>query len=153
MSPRIHRFDDGSACHAVHKGELGAYWREITQPFPEPLKEAVKEINERAAPGELMLVAYPDITFMFYTPLRVIGGLSGRHNIRREDVKWVLLRDERDRRFWPVDYSRYERIPLPGPDWPWGNRPDPALHAYASRTVGEKPALYRLKAARSKVRG
>lgn len=128
-------------------GDWPGLWRELTRPFPEPIKEASRLLNERARPGELLLVSFPDIPFMFYTKLRVVGGLSGPQRLDKDEIAWILLRGEEERRFWPVDWRRYERIPLSGPDAPWGNRPDPGHHMFRPGFTGGSPALYRLKSA------
>lgn len=127
------------------KTDLGEFLGEITHEFPEPIKEASAILNRLAAPGDLLLISYPDLPFMFYTPLKVVGGLQGARRIAAGEVQWILLRDEREKKNWPLDYSKFEPIPLSGPDWPWGNRPDLSEHAFAPGRTGSRPVLYKRK--------
>ena len=126
---------------------MADFAHEITHPFPEPIKAASDYLNVNARPGDLLLVTYPDLPFMFYTPLTVFGGSSGAHRFRPEDARWVLLRDEAEKALWPLDFSRYERIELPAPNAPWGNRPDPGIHYYRPPRTPNPAVVYRLRIA------
>lgn len=125
------------------RSELADFAVELSQPIREPIAAATELLNAQAGPGELLLVSYPDLPFMFYTKLRVVGGRSGPHAIRPADARWVLLRDDRERAVWPLDFRDYDKLPLDAPNWPWGNRPDPDLHFFRTATTPEPAFIYR----------
>jgi hypothetical protein len=91
-------------------------------------------------------VNYEDLPLMFYTDLRVLGGL-GLHDLNvaaRPD--WVI-----DRRNGPyrdllaeiVTGSSYERIEIPYPDIRWENRPQPGQHHYLTVQGSDAVVLYK----------
>lgn len=125
------------------KSEIFDFVQELSRPIREPVAVAADFLRQNARPGETLLVSYPDLPFMFYTKLRVIGGMSGPHEIRPSKSHWVLLRDDSEKAAWPLDFSKYEKIRLDAPNWPWGNRPDPDLHLFRTATTPEPASIYR----------
>jgi hypothetical protein len=116
---------------------------EILHPIREPIRAAVEFLNLRAQPSQLLVVSYPDMPFIFYTPLRVVGGRSGGHAIRRSEIDWVIVRNDSEKADFPIDYTQYEKIELDVPNYPWGNRPDPDLHVFRTVSMKEPAIIYR----------
>lgn len=125
------------------KTDLLDFACELARPIREPVAAAADFLNRNAGPDDLLLVSYPDLPFMFYTKLRVVGGGSGPRRVRPEDVRWVLLRDDSEKASFPLDFRLYEKIPLDAPNRPWGDNPDPNLHVFRSAETPEPAAIYR----------
>src|SRR5262249_13918484 len=109
----------------------------------EPIAAAAEFLNRNGSAGQTLLVSYPDLPFMFYTRLRVVGGLSGPQRIEPSRSRWVLLRDDSEKADWPLDFRDYERIRLDAPNGPWGNRPDPDLPVFRTPRTTEPASIYR----------
>lgn len=125
------------------KTDLADFLYETIHPIREPVMAAVEYLNQNASPGDLLFVSYPDLPFMFYTSLRVIGGRSGGHPFKAQEVRWILLRDDSEKSGWPLDFRRYKKIALDAPNYPWGDRPDPDIHVFRTVKTPEPAAIYR----------
>lgn len=129
----------------VFKSDLADFAAELRRPPQDPLTAATALLAREGRPDEVLLATYPDLPFMFHTPLRVVGGGQGPRPVRAEEVRWALVRGEGEKAALPLDWSRYEPVPLGVPNGPWGNRPDPGLHAFRTRTDLPPAFLYKLK--------
>ncbi|MBI5597387.1 MAG: hypothetical protein HY928_14940 [Elusimicrobia bacterium] len=130
----------------VAKRDLLDMAAELRRPPKDAVRAAAELMGREAAPGELALVSYPDLSFMYHTARRVVGGGQGRRAVREEDVRWIVVRSEAERVALRVDWSRFERIELDSPDGPWGNRPDPGIHVFRDRPDAPRAAVYRRRA-------
>ncbi|TBR26356.1 hypothetical protein EPO15_00260 [bacterium] len=125
------------------KRDLADFAAELREAPADPLSAAGTLLAREAEPGELALVTYPDLSFMFHTPLRVVGGAQGDRPVRAGEVRWVVVRTEAEKASFPLDWSLYEPVPLGVPNGPWGNRPDPGLHVFRTRTDLPPAFIYR----------
>jgi hypothetical protein len=112
--------------------ELSILWRELTTRRPDPNRDAIAWVQARSEPGDEILVTYEDAPFIYYTDLRVRGGIAAfrlldegaaqpRFAVLRQApfLHQPVFRAALSRGRW-----RMERIPTP--DAIWGNNPDPA---------------------------
>ncbi len=112
--------------------ELAILARELTTERPDPNRDVIEWIRARTEPGDEILVTYEDAPFVYYTELRVRGGIAAfrvlddggappRFAVLRQApfVHQPVFRAALSRGRW-----RMERIPTP--DAVWGNNPDPA---------------------------
>lgn len=125
------------------KTDLLDFAAELREPPADPVAAAAAVLRAGSRPGELALVTYPDLSFMFHTPLRVVGGGQGPRPVRVADVRWAVVRDEAEKASFPLDWASFETVPLGVPNGPWGNRPDPGLHAFRTRTDLPPAVVYR----------
>ena len=128
------------------KRDLYDMARELASPPRDAVRAACELMNREAAPGELALVTYPDLSFMYHTHLRVVGGAQGRRPVREADLRWAVVRSEAEKASLPLDWSKFEAVELDAPAGPWGNRPDPGLHVFVTPEGGPKAVVYRRKA-------
>lgn len=119
---------------------------ELAAPPRDAVRAACELVNREAAPGELALVTYPDLSFMYHTELRVVGGGQGRRPVREADLRWVVVRSEAEKAALPLDWAKFEPVELDAPDGPWGNRPDPGLHVFVVPPGAPKAVVYRRRA-------
>ncbi len=122
------------------------YLQELSHSYEGPNEGLVAYLNAHAEPGQTAAVNYEDLPVMFYTDLRVLGGL-GLHGLDVESrPDWVV-----DRRHGPyrdllaqiVRSGTYELIELPYPDIRWENRPEPGVHNYLTVEDAPPVILYR----------
>jgi hypothetical protein len=122
------------------------YAQELTHEYQGPNEGLVAYLAAHARPGQSLLVNYEDLPLMFYTPLRVWGGL-GAHGLESgPQPDWVV-----DRKYGPyrdqlasiVARGAYERIELPYPDIRWENRPEPGSHNFLSAQGADPVVIYR----------
>jgi len=110
------------------------YFRELVHDYEGPTESIVSFFKANGRPGDTILTNYGDLPLIFYTDLRVLGGLSG-HGWEEEDVDWIVIR----RHWFNVDYllkrakrKGFEPLWLPAKDLPWSNRPLPSYHLFQS---------------------
>ncbi|MBI4424705.1 MAG: hypothetical protein HY554_13310 [Elusimicrobia bacterium] len=125
------------------KTDLADFASELRRPPGDPVLAAAGVMTQETRPGELAFVTYPDLSFVFHTPLAVVGGGQGRRPVRMDLLRWIVVRDEAEKSSFPVDWGLFEPVTLEAPSHPWGNRPDPGLHVF--RTPRDAPAavIYR----------
>jgi len=122
----------GEASRWGLRPELTIAARELTQERPDPNRDAIAWVKQRTEPGDEILVTYEDAPFLYYTDLRVRGGIAAfrvldpngaapRLAVLRQApfLHHPVFRAALARGEW-----RVERIPTP--DVVWGNNPDPA---------------------------
>jgi hypothetical protein len=126
--------------------DLAHYAYELTHDYDGPNEGIVSYLREHASPGDMVVANYGELPIAFYTGLDIAGGLSG---YRLENVprpEWVINRthgpynDEVER---IIAGGRYESIEIPYPDLPWGNRPVPEYHRFATVRGGPNVVIYR----------
>lgn len=144
--PRMAYIDDLWRKAHRFRSEPLMYWHELTQSYEGPNEGIIEYLREHATPGDTVLANYEELPLMFYTDLRVIGGLSAlgvADNIRPD---WII-----DRRSGPyrdvlaemVAHGSYGHIQLPFADLHWENRPDPGLHHFLTVREHQLVSLYK----------
>ncbi|MDH3212308.1 MAG: glycosyltransferase family 39 protein [Myxococcales bacterium] len=122
-------------------GPLQAYLHEITHGYEGPIEGIVRFLKQRARPSDTVAITYGDLPVKFYTPLRVIGGLTGEDLSEAQGAEWIILRRHRytdeEKRVGEVleaylSAEAYERYVLENPDVAWSNREDIRLHHFAT---------------------
>jgi hypothetical protein len=134
---------------------LQLYFTELLSPYPDVNQSLITFFQQHAKPGDLIWVNYGDLPLQFYTSLPIRGGLQPTGPAPQKPYNWVVKRQSFP---YQVKYNhnddlchsqpspaQYEKIVLPYPDEPFGNRSDPIFHRFISPT-GLYPDLvvYRL---------
>jgi hypothetical protein len=89
----------------------------------------------------VVAISYGDMPLKFYTPLRVVGGLTGESLAEVPEARWIVIRratnteaDQRVKRVLGAAIrdapERYRRHVLDAPDLPFENREDPRIHRF-----------------------
>jgi len=128
------------------RSSLWMYAQELTHSYDGPNEGLVGYLKAHSEPGQTLLVNYEDLPLMFYTELRVLGGLSGHGLAGGTQPDWVVDRKHgpyRDQLAAVVGAGAYERIEIPYPDIRWENRPEPGGHHYLTVQGEESVVLYR----------
>jgi hypothetical protein len=128
------------------RSDVLMYAQELTHEYQGPNEGLVSYLAQHAQPGQSLLVNYEDLPLMFYTPLRVSGGLGAHGLDSGAQPDWVV-----DRKYGPyreqlqsiVARGSYERIELPYPDIRWENRPEPGSHNFLSAQGADPVVIYR----------
>ena len=128
------------------RSDLLMYAQELSHPYVGPNEGLVTYLTANAQPAQTVAVNYEDLPLMFYTDLRVVGGL-GLHDLDAQSrPDWLIDRKNgpyRDLLADIVAEGLYERIELPYPDIRWENRPEPGVHHYLTVRDAEPVVLYR----------
>jgi len=120
---------------------LLSYIQELAQPPQGTIKKIADYLNAHAAPHDFAIATYGDLPLMFYTKLRMIGGLSFEALEEAKNADWVIARkvliSDEDARVmvYLIDnlpWERYEKIDLGQTDFPWDNIPEPSAHQFKS---------------------
>ncbi len=127
------------------KGRFGSpfisYIQELIHPPQGTIKKISEYLNLHASSKDLVIATYGDLPLMFYTRLRVIGGLSFQALEEAKAADWVIARkvlvSDEDARVmvYLIDnlpWKRYEKIDLGQTDFPWENIPEPSAHQFKS---------------------
>jgi hypothetical protein len=128
------------------RSDVWMYAQELTHDYQGPNEGLVAYLSAHAQPGQTVAVNYEDLPLMFYTNLRVLGGLSARGLDGTVQPDWVI-----NRKHGPygelmmeiVDAGSYARIEIPYPDIRWENRPQPGEHHYLTVRDEDNVILYR----------
>jgi len=145
-SPPFEALDDVWAKAGRFRSDVWMYAQELSHSYEGPNEGLVKYLSAHAQPGQTVAVNYEDLPLMFYTELRVLGGLSGRGLAENTQPDWVIDRKHgpyRDRLAAIVASGSYERVEIPYPDIRWENRPQPGQHHYLTVRGEENVVLYR----------
>ena len=128
---------------------LKDYYYELTHDYNGPVGGIVKFLKENARPDDTVAITYEDLPLKFYTPLRVVGGLTGEDLTPALTAEWVIVRkhvicekDEKVRNYLikNINPENYQPIHINSPDIPFENRESPGEHHY--RTVqNEEPIV------------
>jgi hypothetical protein len=116
----------------VLRPELPILARELFTRRPDPNRDVIEWIRARTAPGDEILVTYEDVPFLFYTELRVRGGIGAFRVLdeRSPPPRFAVLRRAPFVHPEPfreaLERGRWRIVRLPTPDAVWGNNPDPA---------------------------
>jgi MFS family permease len=128
------------------RSDAWMYAQELTHSYEGPNEGLVAYLSANAQAGQTVAVNYEDLPLMFYTELRVLGGL-GMHGLNADtQPDWVV-----DRRHGPyrdvladvLAAGPYERVEIPYPDIRWENRPQPGQHHYLTVRDENNVVLYR----------
>jgi hypothetical protein len=125
------------------QSRLDRHLLELRHDLVGPITGIVEFLDAHARPGDLVAISYGDLPLKFYTPLRVIGGLTGEDLSDASRADWIIVRRHRNTqadgevqqrlravlRANPDGYVRHE---LAAPDTPFENREDPRLHRFLS---------------------
>jgi hypothetical protein len=91
-------------------------------------------------------VNYEDLPLMFYTDMRVLGGLGLHGLCANSSPDWVIDRKNgpyRDLLAQIIGRGPYKRVELPYPDIRWENRPGPGVHHYLTVQDEDPVVLHR----------
>jgi 4-amino-4-deoxy-L-arabinose transferase-like glycosyltransferase len=137
---------------------LGAFGYELTHDFDGPVEGIVEYLSAHAEPDDVVWITYGDLPLKFYTPLRVLGGLTGddlQVALEREAPDWVIVRDrvvheDRDGQVAQflaneLDWSDFQKVQLPYTDTAFENREDPAEHRFRPARGGVPVTIFRRK--------
>ena len=128
------------------RSDLWMYAQELTHSYQGPNEGLLSYLAVHGEAGQTVVVNYEDLPLMFYSDLRVAGGLSGHGLAGNMQPDWVI-----DRKYGPyrerlaalVAAGPYERIEIPYPDIRWENRPQPGEHHYLTVQDEDNVVLYR----------
>ena len=115
--------------------DLANYCYELVHDYDGPNEGIVLFLRENASPGDIVLANYGELPIAFYTGLDIAGGLSGYRLDRVGQPQWVVNRRDgpyRDEVAQIIAQGNYEAVEIPYPDLPWGNRPVPEYHKFAT---------------------
>lgn len=128
------------------------YLHELTHEYRGPVDALVGYLGREAKPGDVVAITYEDLPLKFYTPLRIVGGLTGEPLSPALSADWVVIRQyvicEKDynvRRYLldKLPWDKYRAIPLGVPDLPFQNRESPDEHRYRTPEDGPPLIVYR----------
>jgi len=139
----IKKMIPSSARHLKGRFEspLSLYIHELINPPRGSTQIIAEYLKQHASPKDLVIVTYGDLPIMFYTGLRVIGGLSFEALKEATAADWIVTRkvlvSDEDARvmMYLIDnlsWERYEKINLGVIDFPWDNIPEPNAHQFKS---------------------
>ena len=120
--------------------DLKDYGYELVHDYDGPNEGIVLFLRQQADADDLVVANYGELPIAFYTGLDIAGGLSGFRLEEASDAEWIINRRHgpyRDELARLVTEGSYEPIEIPYPDLPWGNRPVPEYHKFA--TVRDAP--------------
>jgi len=121
---------------------------EITHDYNGPMEGMANYLNQHGDKNDVVAISYGDMPLKFYTPMRIIGGMTGEDLRPALQAKWVILRKyiisnkNAVTRKYLVDnisWDKYRRIEIDYPDIPFENREDPKNHRY--RTVSNEDRI------------
>lgn len=130
------------------RSDLLMYAQQLTHSYEGPIEGLVHYLSVHAKPGETVVVNDEDLPLMFYTDLRVFGGLTWRGVSSERQPDWVIDRKHghyRDLLAKIISSNPYERIEIPYPDIRWENREQPGAHHYLTVLDEDNVVLYRRK--------
>jgi hypothetical protein len=145
-SPAFQALDEVWGKAGRLRSDMWMYAQELTHAYEGPNEGLVAYFSEYAQPGQTLLVNYEDLPLMFYTKLRVLGGLGAHGLDGNLQPDWVVDRRHgpyRERLAAIVAAGSYERIELPYPDIRWENRPEPGVHNYLTVRGADPVILYK----------
>ncbi len=118
---------------------------EVTNPYDGPLEGVARFLVANGERDQTVFIDYGDLPLLFYTDLKVRGGLQGIPYHGRPE--WIVSRTNRvgiavnSLRELALEEG-YVPIVLDGyPDTRWENRPDPFVHFYRQPPVGDVAKL------------
>jgi len=138
--PYLAETDALIASAGTARSDLADYFYELLHDYDGPNEGIVLFLREHAAPGDMVLANYGELPIAFYTGLDIAGGLSAYRIERFGQARWVINRRDGpypDEMVRIIAQGSYEAIDIPYPDLPWGNRPVPEYHKFA--TVHDAP--------------
>ena len=118
-----------------------SYIQELFDPPHGSTQAIVQFLKANASQGDLVLATYGNLPIMFYTGLRVIGGLSIEALDEAKNAEWVIPRkvvvSDEDGRVMVyllenLKWERYEQADLAETDFPWESIPEPNAHQFRS---------------------
>ncbi len=126
--------------------DLVDYAYELTHDYDGPNEGIVLFLRENAKVGDMVLANYGELPIAFYLNLDFAGGLSGYRLESAEQPEWVINRRDgpyRDEVERILASGKYEAIEILYPDLPWGNRPVPEYHKFATVYDAPNVVIYR----------
>lgn len=117
-----------------------------------PVDGIVEYINENATEGDTVVITYADLPLLFYTPLRVYGGLTGEDFETTPTPDWIIARhvnvggdkESETRTFISqhIEAAPYKRIELPYVDTAYQNREEPADRRFRRLVEGPPVVIW-----------
>jgi 4-amino-4-deoxy-L-arabinose transferase-like glycosyltransferase len=121
---------------------LPSFYYELTHDYNGPVGGIVKFLKANAKPGDTVAITYEDLPLKFYTPLRVIGGMTGEDLNPALNADWVIIRkyvinplpggDLKLRKYLLhyLNRDNYQPIRINSPDIPFENRESLEYHQF-----------------------
>ena len=138
-------------CFLVLSNPLPDYLYELTHAYNGPVEGIVSYLNGHAKKGDLVAITYGDLPLKFYTPLRVLGGLTGENLAAARNADWVIIRKHticekdqavRDYLLANIDPAAYRAIQINSPDLPFENRESPDEHLFRTFQQEDPVVIY-----------
>ncbi len=123
------------------------YLTELFDGPPDVNANIIEHFREHAEPDDAVLITYGDLPLMFYTNIKVMGGLQKDNPEFLDDPEWVVQRAvSRTKRDGSLVFSvqaalehiasdEYDAMVLDFPDEDFGARADPFFHRF--KALGE----------------
>jgi hypothetical protein len=129
------------AAVVTYFGAFGDFLYEITHDYDGPIEAITSYLNEHGDKNDLVLISYGDLPLKFYTPMRVVGGLTGEDLSPYREPDWLIARRHLGSSYvrrvlnhlQTIPLDDYERIELDCPDICYENRE--VLDQHRFRTV------------------
>ena len=128
------------------------YLYELTHDYDGPLEGIARYLNKFGSKDDTVAITYGDLPIKFYTPMRVVGGLTGEDLRPGVEADWIIMRryvistkDAAVRRHLAqnVDWRRYQKITIDYPEIPFENRETPSEHKYRTEKDAERVVIYK----------
>jgi len=136
----------------VFSQPLPAFFHELAHDYKGPIGGIVTFLKANAKPGDTVVITYGDLPLKFYTPLRVMGGMTGEDLSPARNADWVIIRkhiinhlpggdlDVRNYLLHNINRENYQPIRIDCPDIPFENRESPTEH-YFKTVQDEDPVV------------
>ena len=132
---------------------LDAFVYELRHDYDGPIEGLVEYLRRNARQGDTVAIVFGDLPLKFYTPLRVVGGLTGESLDAARGAEWIVLRGT----YNPAPMTRatrealrrliaegdYERIVLDAPELAFENREDVRFHEFRSVEAARRVEIWR----------
>ena len=140
------------AATVLFASPLPAFLGQLSHTYRGPVDALVEWLAVNAQRGQTIAITYEDLPLKFYTPLRVLGGLTGEDLEPARRADFIVLRHEticeKDAAVadWlrrNVDFSAYQRIELDAADARFQNRETVGEHQFRSPQGGPRVDIFR----------
>ncbi len=131
-------------------GNLRNYLYEITHDYDGPIEGITNYLNEHGNDNDVVFITYGDMPLKFYTPMRIVGGLTAEDLSDADDPDWVIVRRHSPPRLGRVikhlqkiPLSNYRDVVIDYPDIINENREYPAKHRFRTAVNEQRVRIYR----------
>jgi hypothetical protein len=137
----------------LYTGDMHNYIEKLGHDYKGPMEGIAGALNELAAPGDTVAIAYGDLPVKFYTRNLYVMGAHDRESFESAaTVQWIVLRHldvtERAAKMQRyinrnLDRNNYQIAEIDFPDLPYQNRETPDMHLYTTQKDMPKVRLLR----------